>query len=252
MIVTAALVSVVLVVDDATTARSGDIEQPANPGTTAPPAAPPTATPTGDAVPHRDGIGVIQTTAVPGATVALTFDDGPSRYTSQVLEVLDEHNIKATFCVVGESAKAYPALVQEIVDRGHTLCDHTVTHDLHLTDRSADQMRSEIGDTLAAVQAAVPDAEVPFYRAPGGNFSTEVIAVAAAFDQQPLGWSVDPRDWSEPGTNAIRTTVLDQVIPGSVVLLHDGGGDQSQTVAALDEIITGLRAAGFEFVIPAI
>jgi peptidoglycan-N-acetylglucosamine deacetylase len=91
---------------------------------------------------------------------------------------------------------------------------------------------------------------VPFYRAPGGNFSAEVIAVAADYGQQPLGWSIDPRDWTEPGMDAIKTAVLDGVSPGSVVLLHDGGGDQSETVDALDGIITALRAAGYEFVIP--
>jgi peptidoglycan-N-acetylglucosamine deacetylase len=122
--------------------------------------------------------------------------------------------------------------------------------DLDLADRPETRVRSEIGSTLEYIRAAVPDADVPFYRAPGGNFSAEVIAVAADYGQQPLGWSIDPRDWTEPGMDAIKTAVDDGVSPGSVVLLHDGGGDQSETVDALDGIITALRAAGYEFVIP--
>jgi peptidoglycan/xylan/chitin deacetylase (PgdA/CDA1 family) len=121
---------------------------------------------------------------------------------------------------------------------------------LHLADRTEKQIRREIGGTLDHIRAAVPDAKVPFYRAPGGNFSANVIAIAASYEQQPLGWSVDPRDWTDAGTEEIRTAVLDQAVPGSIVLLHDGGGDQATTVAALDGIIAALRAAGYVFVIP--
>jgi peptidoglycan-N-acetylglucosamine deacetylase len=260
MLVTAAFVGSVLVVDDATTARSGDFDRPTPPARStasaaAVPAADPTAVSTADStgepVPHRDDMGVIQTTGTPGRTVALTFDDGPSpKHTPEVLDILGQHDVKATFCLVGTSAKEHPELVKKIANRGHTLCDHTNTHDLELPGRTETQVRTEIGSTVEYIRAAVPDAEVPFYRAPGGNFSAEVIAVAAAYGQQPLGWSVDPRDWTDSGADEILTTVLDLTAPGSVVLLHDGGGDQSETVDALDGIIAALRAAGYEFVIP--
>jgi peptidoglycan/xylan/chitin deacetylase (PgdA/CDA1 family) len=264
ILVTAAFVGSVLVVDDATTARSGDFDRPTPPArstalaTAVPtanptviPTADPTADATGEPIPHRDDMGVIQTTGTLGRTVALTFDDGPSpKHTPEVLDILDQHDVKATFCLVGTSAKEHPELVKRIADRGHTLCDHTNTHDLELADRTQTEVRTEIGSTVEYIRAAVPDAEVPFYRAPGGNFSADVIAIAAAFGQQPLGWSVDPRDWTDSGADEIRTTVLELTAPGSVVLLHDGGGDQSETVDALDGIIAALRAAGYEFVIP--
>jgi peptidoglycan/xylan/chitin deacetylase (PgdA/CDA1 family) len=96
----------------------------------------------------------------------------------------------------------------------------------------------------------VPEIEVPFFRAPGGNFSAVVNTVAASYDQAPLGWSVDPKDWREPGAHHIYAAVMAGVAPGSIVLLHDGGGDQSDTVAALGEIISALHDAGYEFVIP--
>jgi peptidoglycan-N-acetylglucosamine deacetylase len=253
MLVTAAVVSVVLVVDDATTASSGDVAQSTPPATAIPTATSlPTMGESAVPVPHRDALGVIQTTAVAGRTVALTFDDGPSpKYTVQVLDILDQHEVKATFCVVGTSVEAYPELVREIADRGHTLCDHTLTHDLHLGERGEQRIRTEIGTTLEHILAAVPGAEVPFYRAPGGNFSTAVNAVAASYDQQPLGWSVDPRDWADRSADSIRSTILDEVTPGSIVLLHDGGGDQSETVTALEKVIAALHDADFEFVIPA-
>jgi peptidoglycan/xylan/chitin deacetylase (PgdA/CDA1 family) len=259
MLVTAAVAAVVLVVDDGTTARSGAVDEPttsapsAAPATTATAAAVPPVDPTSPPLPHRDGMGVIQTTGAPGMTVALTFDDGPSlEYTPRVLDILDRHGIKATFCVVGTSAKAYPGLVKKIADGGHALCDHTVTHDLDLPDRTEKRIHAEISRTAEYIRAAVPHATVSFYRAPGGNFSADVIAVAASYGQQPLGWSVDTRDWAKPGTDAILTAVLDHVGPGSVVLLHDGGGDRSGTVEALEAIITALKAAGYAFVIPTI
>jgi peptidoglycan/xylan/chitin deacetylase (PgdA/CDA1 family) len=253
MMVTAALVGVVLAVDDATTARPGNSDQPpaqhVGSEATATPTVAPSEAPPGEPVPQ--GLGVIQTTDVPGRTVALTFDDGPSPdYTAEVLDILDRHGVTATFCVVGKSVKAHPELVSEIADRGHTLCDHTLTHDLTLPDHTEQHIRAEIGGTLDLIRAAVPDAEVRFYRAPGGKFSAEVIRIAASYEQQPLGWSVDPRDWTDASADEIRTAILDAVRPGSIVLLHDGGGDQSETVVALDDIITGLRTAGFEFVIP--
>lgn len=252
ILVTTAVVGVVLVVDDATTAGPGAPEQsPA--GHAAPVATPvPTAPLTDEPIPHHDGLGVIQTTGLSGRTVALTFDDGPEpEYTEPVLDILDRHSVKATFCVIGTNVQAHPKLVREIADRGHTLCDHTITHDLDLPDRGAEQIRGEIGGTLDQIRAAVPDATVPFYRAPGGNFSADVIAIAASYDQQPLGWSVDPRDWTDATAEEIHSFVLEETVPGSIVLLHDGGGGQSETVAALDGILTGLRDAGFEFVIPA-
>ena len=217
-------------------------------------AATPGPTPTPPAVepqPHRDSLGVITGTGVPGLTVALTFDDGPSStYTPQVLKILDEHRVTATFCVVGSKAESHPDLVEDIVEAGHALCDHTITHDLALSTRDEQRMRNEIGGTLHSIDDAAPDADVSFFRAPGGNFSANLNAVAASYNLAPLGWSVDTRDWQQPGDQAVESAVTSGVRPGSIVLLHDGGGDRSGTVTALDAIITALQDAGYEFVVP--
>ncbi|WP_158564019.1 polysaccharide deacetylase family protein [Jiangella anatolica] len=186
-----------------------------------------------------------------GRTVALTFDDGPHpEQTPQVLRILREYEITATFCLVGEMARLYPKLVQQIADDGHRLCDHTITHDTELPDRDPGVIEDEIGGTLAAIRDAVPDVAVPFFRAPGGNFAANVNEVAAAHDQAALGWSIDPADWRKPGARAIHDYVAEHIHPGAIVLLHDGGGDRSGTVSALPAIIETLLAAGYEFVVP--
>jgi peptidoglycan-N-acetylglucosamine deacetylase len=251
MVITAALVSAVLIVDDATSAPPRSAAPPVAPTAKPVTTAPATLDPSDPPLPHRDARGVIQTTGMPAKTVALTFDDGPSStHTPRILDILDKHRVKATFCVVGANATAHPDLLREIVARGHALCDHTATHDLHLPDRDDARIDAEIGGALAAIRAAAPGVDVPFYRAPGGNFAKNVVSVAAGYELEPLGWSIDPRDWTEPGAAVIRAAVIDGVVPGSIVLLHDGGGDQSGTVAALEGIITALRDAGYEFVIP--
>jgi peptidoglycan-N-acetylglucosamine deacetylase len=251
MVITAVLVSAVLIVDDATSTPPPIAAPPATPTAQPVPTDPVTPDPSAPGLPHRDALGVIQTTGMPAKTVALTFDDGPSpTHTPRVLDILDEHDVKATFCLVGTNAAAHPDLVREIVGRGHALCNHTSTHDLQLPNRDDIRIDGEIGAGLAAIREAAPGVEVPFYRAPGGNFAANVVTVAAGYGLQPLGWSVDPRDWTNPGADVLQTQVVDGVVPGSVVLLHDGGGDRSATVTALDGIIAALHDGGFEFVIP--
>lgn len=186
-----------------------------------------------------------------GRTVALTFDDGPHpEQTPRVLRILREYDVTATFCLVGEMARLYPKLVREIADEGHRLCDHTITHDSALPERDPDRIEDEIGGTLAAIDDAVPGADVPFFRAPGGNFAANVNEIAAGLDQVPLGWSVDPGDWRKPGARAIHDYVAEHVHAGAIVLLHDGGGDRTGTIEALPAIIETLLDADYEFVVP--
>jgi peptidoglycan/xylan/chitin deacetylase (PgdA/CDA1 family) len=196
--------------------------------------------------------GVIRTTGRGGQTVALTFSSGPDPlYTPDILDILDTHGVKATFCILGTQADKHPQLVQQIAADGHVLCDHTMTYDYALAARDDATIRAEIEGGLSAIRAAVPDASVPFFRAPGGNFSPELVEIAASFDQASLGWNVDPRDWETPGAAAIRAAVVDAVQPGSIVVLHDEGPNRGGTVEALPGIIEDLTAEGYQFVTPA-
>ncbi|SIN23594.1 Polysaccharide deacetylase [Micromonospora cremea] len=173
--------------------------------------------------------------------LALTFDDGPDpRYTPQVLATLREFDVKATFCVVGENAQYHPDLIQAIVADGHTLCNHSWNHDVTLGNRSADVIRADLLRTNEAIRAAVPDAPIVWYRQPGGAWTYPVVSVAQQLGMTPLHWSVDPSDWEAPGAGKIAASVVKQVEPGSVVLLHDAGGERQGTVDALRRILPDL------------
>jgi peptidoglycan/xylan/chitin deacetylase (PgdA/CDA1 family) len=194
---------------------------------------------------------VIRTTGRSGQTVALTFSSGPDPlYTPDILDILDAHGVKATFCILGTQAEEHPQLVEQIAAEGHVLCDHTMTYDYALAARDDATIRAEIEGGLSAIRAAVPGASVPFFRAPGGNFSAKLVDIAASFDQASLGWNVDPRDWETPGAAAIRASVVDAVQPGSIVVLHDEGPNRGGTVEALPGIIEDLIAEGYQFVTP--
>ncbi|MCF2527565.1 polysaccharide deacetylase family protein [Yinghuangia soli] len=186
-----------------------------------------------------------------GKWVALTFDDGPwTTYTGQVLEILKQHDIKAVFCVVGNQAKALPGQIRDIVAAGHTLCNHTMSHDTKMPDRTPDEMRAQMQGTLDAIRAAVPNAPVPWYRAPGGMWSPQVQEMAASLGMRSLGWTVDTLDWRKPGIDKMNETMSKQLGPNGVILMHDGGGDRTMSVDYLRQLIPNLLAQGYKFTVP--
>ncbi len=187
---------------------------------------------------------------VPGSVV-LTFDDGPDPiWTPQVLRLLAAARVHATFCLVGRNAAAYPQLVRAIVAAGNTLCDHTWDHDEQLRTRSPAQIAADIAQGYQAIRQATGGSGPVFFRAPGGNWSGALIAEAARQQMKPLTWTVDTRDWSRPGVVAILKSVTDELRPGGVVLMHDGGGDRSQTVHALAVLLLRLRMQGYRVTLP--
>lgn len=188
-------------------------------------------------------------------TVALTFDDGPDpRWTPQILAILKQHGAVATFCMVSRNVAGQEALVRQLVDAGMRLCDHSHTHDELLPERDPERIADEVvgaGSTLSAAAAGAP---VEWFRAPGGNWSTEVAELSAEHGMQPLSWNVDPRDWERPGADAIVAAVQRQIgqqaPDGPIVLLHDGGGSREQTVEALEKLIPWLAEQGYRFGFP--
>ncbi|MGH3759265.1 polysaccharide deacetylase family protein [Actinophytocola sp.] len=184
--------------------------------------------------------------------VALTFDDGPHpEHTPQVLDLLAEHHAVATFCMVGAQARRRPDLVRDVVDAGMRLCNHTVDHDERLSRRPAPAIENALTDAGEDLRAAAGDhVPVGYFRAPGGNWSLPLEQMAAHQGMRPLGWSVDTRDWSRPGVAAIVATVERGVRPGSVILMHDGGGQRDQTVAALGRLLPWLTDRGYRFDFP--
>ncbi|WP_441246694.1 polysaccharide deacetylase family protein [Kitasatospora sp. McL0602] len=197
-------------------------------------------------------VSIVHGTASGGRSVALTFDDGPGPATGQVLDLLAQYGAHATFCQIGPQATANPAIVHRILAEGHRLCDHTVHHPQPLHTLPHQQQVYEIDAAKdMIVQAGGAGTKVAWFRAPGGDFTAENRLIAAQDNLRPLGWTVDPRDWARPGVPAIVTAVQQQLKPGGIVLMHDGGGDRSQSVAALKQLLPWLIAQGYTFDFPA-
>ncbi|MGW2373372.1 MULTISPECIES: polysaccharide deacetylase family protein [Kitasatospora] len=190
--------------------------------------------------------GIAHASETGGNAVNITIDDGPDPvWTPKVLDVLKRYGVKATFCMIGPQAKAHPDLVKQVVAAGHRLCDHTVDHDTTMDKKPVAYQEKEILDAKKMIeQAAGGGAEVMYYRAPGGAFTPDSRRIAAANGMRPLGWNVDSKDFSKPGTAAIVDTVKKEIGNGPTILFHDGGGDRQQTVEALGQVLGWLKAQG--------
>jgi len=175
--------------------------------------------------------------------VALTFDDGPStQYTPRILTALTRLRVRATFFVIGYLAAVNPELVRREVRLGMTVGNHTYNHP---EVPPFDQLPSRLLQDEIALGGQVLSGLGPvprLFRPPGGSTSAALVRAAAALGQRVVLWSVDPADW-RPGSSAKEITkrVLSAVRPGSIVILHDGGGDRSATLAALPAIVRGIR-----------
>ncbi|MFB7667702.1 polysaccharide deacetylase family protein [Kitasatospora sp. NPDC056138] len=194
--------------------------------------------------------------------LALTFDDGPSpTYTPQVLGILRQYGATATFFMIGANVEKHPDILRQVVAAGHQVANHTWSHP-DLGTLSEAEVRGEIERTNEIITRVGRVRPPILFRAPGGHFTRTSMSVCASLGLHPVAWSVDPVDWSRPGTQAIVDQVLDAAKPGSIVLNHDGalldpgeseiGGfaDRSETVAALKTYLPRLIDAGYTFTLP--
>ncbi|MCX5204598.1 polysaccharide deacetylase family protein [Streptomyces sp. NBC_00237] len=187
----------------------------------------------------------------PGRTVNLTLDDGPDpRWTPKALELLKRYGAKAVFCMTGPNAAAHPDLVKQVVAAGHRLCDHSVHHDTAMDKKPVAYQEKEILDAKRMIDEASGGEKIWFYRAPGGAFTPQSRQIAAAHGMRSLGWNVDPNDFARPGTEAIVSAVKAQLSSGPTVLLHDGGGNRSQTMDALERLLPWFEEQGYAFSFP--
>jgi len=187
------------------------------------------------------------TTRVKSRVVALTFDDGPNDGETQaILAVLKEEKVKATFFELGSNIKRYPALTRACVAGGNLVGLHSWDHK-DFTKLNASQISAQMSDSQAALKAATGKPS-SWFRMPYGSSTTTIDAQVSGQGFRLAYWTVDPNDWSRPGTNTIAARVIGAARPGAVILMHDGGGDRTQTVAALPKIIKELKAKGYTFV----
>ena len=181
--------------------------------------------------------------------VALTIDDGPSPvYTPRILRILRRYGVTASFSMIGLNAAAYPGVAREVAAAGHMIVNHTWNH-YNLGYMSAAGVQDEIARATDAIHAATGE-RPGMFRAPYGVWPPAVFSYCARAGLTPLAWSVDPRDWSRPGVRAIVRTIVSGTRTGSVILEHDGGGNRSQTVAALKIWLPRLLDAGYQFTTP--
>ena len=181
--------------------------------------------------------------------IALTIDDGPSPvYTPQILRLLEKYQVTATFSMIGLEVDAYPAMAREVAAAGHKIANHTWSH-LDLASLQPAAVADQMNRATSAIHKAT--GRVPtLFRAPYGYWSPAVLQHCAQTGMTPLDWSVDPRDWSRPGVASIVGNIMRNTRTGSIILEHDGGGNRSETVAALKIVLPRLLAEGYHFTTP--
>ncbi len=188
--------------------------------------------------------------------VALTFDDGPIGTTPELLDVLKQYGVKATFFTIGDQIfdkTDFSEVVKRAADEGHQICTHSYDHasgsgrGVDMTRMSADEQIAEVQKGQDAITQATGKEASKIFRSPGGNYHDEIIWTLQPYVTGEIGWNVDTEDWRRPGAEAIAQRLL-SVKPGDVVLMHDGGGDRSQTIEALKIALPQLVEEGYKFV----
>ena len=186
--------------------------------------------------------------------IALTFDDGPwPETTSAILDILEQNGAKATFFTIGNQISSNPDQVKRANEMGCQICTHTWDHaagsgqGVSINTMSADEQVQEIQKGYDAIKEVLGKDPSRVLRAPGGNFFGDSISILWDYVDAEIGWDVDTEDWRRPGTEAISEAIM-SVQPGQVILMHDGGGDRSQTVEALRESLPKLKEQGYSFI----
>ncbi len=183
---------------------------------------------------------------VENKVIALTFDDGPApKYTQQILEILKQQNVKATFFCVGEMVHYFPQLAKQEVADGHVIGNHTWHH--WLQKMNSEVAANEIESTATAIFQAT-GVKTSLFRPPYGALNNGVADYAKKNNYAILMWSDDSEDYRRPSVSKLVNNVLREAKPGGMVLMHDGGGNRAQTVAALPKIIDALKKRGYQFV----
>ena len=178
--------------------------------------------------------------------IALTFDDGPSGDTERVLDVLGEHNVTASFFMIGRQVETFPGIAQRVLAEGHEIGNHSYSHPIYLYQR-AGRTREELERTQSVISETT-GIRPRFARPPCGVRTPAYFATTRALRLRTVQWDVAGFDWKRRSARQIATDVLNRVQSGSIVLLHDGDSDGKQdrreTVIALPMIIEGLNERG--------
>ena len=179
--------------------------------------------------------------------VALTFDDGPAeKYTEAYLDILNRYGIHATFFNLGQSIEEYPDLAKKIVDQGSEVMSHTYQHQ-QLSKLDASALQSEFSNAFSMIKEKT-GVDTTAFRPPYGDFKESTWLNSGGLASVSVLWNQDSLDWKRPGVDVIVKNSEKSVTSGSIILMHDGGGNRDQDVEALPRIIQDLQGQGYEFV----
>lgn len=186
--------------------------------------------------------------------IALTFDDGPwPSTTSEILQILKENDAHATFFVIGNQVSDHADVIKQLQAEGNQIATHSYDHaagsgqGVNMTYMSSQEQIDEVTKGIKAIEDVTGSSVSHILRAPGGNYYGEMVETLHPYVTAEIGWDVDTEDWRRPGSDVIAQRIK-SVQPGQIILCHDGGGDRSQTVAAIREAIPALKAQGYKFV----
>jgi peptidoglycan/xylan/chitin deacetylase (PgdA/CDA1 family) len=178
--------------------------------------------------------------------IALTFDDGPGPYTPEILNVLERFHVRATFFAIGKMERYFSASTIRQLHDGDVVGDHTQSHPM-LASLSAHDQHEQLFEQLVRIEVLGGDRPTLF-RPPYGSYNATTMRELRALHLLMVLWSADTEDYLQPGVSTIVQRALAGAAPGAILLMHDGGGNRSQTIAALPLIITQLRARGYRLV----
>jgi len=178
--------------------------------------------------------------------IALTFDDGPhARYTDEILDILKENDVKATFFVIGENAKTHPEILKRIANEGHEIGNHTYHH-VYISKCGRDKITKEIKETENTVYSITGTRPIVF-RPPGGYYSKESIEQIRNMGYECVLWSVDTKDWTLPAVEKVISTVSKETVGGDIILFHDHNQKGSPTPSSVRRLIPMLKEKGYTF-----
>jgi peptidoglycan-N-acetylglucosamine deacetylase len=177
-----------------------------------------------------------------GNEVALTFDDGPGPYTQRLVGALDRLHVRATFFAIGEQERYFSEGTIAEIKSGDVIGDHTETHPMMAT-LSAHEQYEELFEQIARIEL-VGGPRPRLFRPPYGSFNATTFKELHHLRLLMVLWSVDTSDYTLPGVSAIVHSALAGAKPGAIILMHDGGGNREETIAALPKIVKGLRKRG--------
>lgn len=186
--------------------------------------------------------------------IALTFDDGPwDKQTDEILDILEQNDAKATFFTVGQRISGHEKELQRAASMGCEIGTHTWDHaegsgeGVSLIKMSTDERKQEVQKGLEAIKNATGQEASTIFRCPGGNFDTSVATDLEGIVTAEIGWNVDTTDWKKPGADVIAQRIQ-SAGPGNIILMHDGGGDRSQTIEGLRQALPKLKEQGYSFI----